>query len=161
MKRGKGRGLDSMNGAEVVGCFLCEPLQQALGQIWGFQSSLFLSFLSLYTVYLGINHALHTVEMERWAAFVAGSVILLTAQTLGSIYFNVVNSSPSSANDNPVAGFIPSLQDYLYWVSLSLLVFGAIMFFFRRPGFAIGALVGAAVIYAGPHLVHGLLNSIK
>ncbi|KIE57981.1 hypothetical protein A946_10045 [Methylacidiphilum kamchatkense Kam1] len=145
------------------GCYLCDPLQQALSQIWGFQSSLFLSFLSLYTVYLGINHALHTVEMERWGAFVAGSIILLTAQTLGSIYFNVINGSSSLNNqsDNPIPGFISSLQDYLYWISLSLLVFGGLMLFFRRPAFAIGAIVGAAVIYAGPHLVHGLLNSIK
>lgn len=145
----------------MIACFLCEPLQQALSQIWSFQSSLFLSFLSLYTVYLGINHALHTVEMERWAAFVAGSIILLTAQTLGSLYFNVINNTNSSSTDNPIAGFIPSLQDYLYWISLSLIVFGAIMLFFRRPAFAIGAIVGAAVIYAGPHLVHGLLNSAK
>ncbi|MDD4933468.1 MAG: hypothetical protein PHO89_08405 [Methylacidiphilaceae bacterium] len=45
-----------------------------------------LELLSLYTIYLGLSHSIHTVEMERWFAFFAGALVIVSATGLGQIF---------------------------------------------------------------------------
>ena len=48
-----------------------------------------LELLSLYTIYLGLSHSIHTVEMERWFAFFAGALVIVSATGLGQIFLQV------------------------------------------------------------------------
>ncbi|QSR88892.1 hypothetical protein IT6_00860 [Methylacidiphilum caldifontis] len=72
----------------------------------------------------------------------------------------VLNVTPLNGADAEGFTTLQQLQmafsDYGYLISLCLLVFGGVMWFFNRPAFTIGALVAAAVIYGGPHLANGI-----
>ncbi|WP_142524702.1 hypothetical protein [Methylacidimicrobium cyclopophantes] len=54
-----------------------------------------LELLSLYTIYLGLSHSIHTVEMERWFAFFAGALVIVSATGLGQIFLQAFSGSGS------------------------------------------------------------------
>ncbi len=52
-----------------------------------------LELLSLYTIYLGLSHSIHTVEMERWFAFFAGALVIVSATGLGQLFLQGFSGS--------------------------------------------------------------------
>ncbi|KIE57980.1 hypothetical protein A946_10040 [Methylacidiphilum kamchatkense Kam1] len=86
--------------------------------------------------------------------------VLNSSISYGAGGTGVLNVTPLNGADAEGFTTLQQLQmafsDYGYLISLCLLVFGGVMWFFNRPAFTIGALVAAAVIYGGPHLANGI-----
>lgn len=75
---------------------------------------------------------------------------LLWAQTIAP------STGGATGYSQPIVYARQVLTDYAFQISLAMLVFGGVMWFFNRPAFTIGALVAAGVIYGGPQLANGI-----
>ena len=83
-------------------------------------------------------------------------VVLGSADVLWAQVVAVPSTAGSSAYSQPIVYARQVLTDYAFQISLAMLVFGGVMWFFNRPAFTIGALVAAGVIYGGPQLANGI-----
>ncbi|VVM05478.1 hypothetical protein MAMC_00610 [Methylacidimicrobium cyclopophantes] len=82
--------------------------------------------------------------------------VLSAADTLWAQASVVPSTSGASGYSQPIVYARQVLTDYAFQISLAMLVFGGVMWFFNRPAFTIGALVAAGVIYGGPQLANGI-----
>lgn len=82
--------------------------------------------------------------------------VLASADSLWAQATVVPSTSGASAYSQPIVYARQVLTDYAFQISLAMLVFGGVMWFFNRPAFTIGALVAAGVIYGGPQLANGI-----
>lgn len=122
----------------------------------------FYSSLFFRAYYKGMKVKLYTFQSRLVLALVSLLAVFFVSSSVswavgGS---GVLNVTPLNGADAEGFTTLQQLQmaftDYGYLISLCLLVFGGVMWFFNRPAFTIGALVAAAVIYGGPHLANGL-----
>ncbi|MDD4933467.1 MAG: hypothetical protein PHO89_08400 [Methylacidiphilaceae bacterium] len=82
--------------------------------------------------------------------------VLGSADALWAQITAVPSTAGASGYSQPIVYARQVLTDYAFQISLAMLVFGGVMWFFNRPAFTIGALVAAGVIYGGPQLANGI-----
>ncbi|CAF0704940.1 conserved exported hypothetical protein [Candidatus Methylacidithermus pantelleriae] len=92
------------------------------------------------------------------ALFAGICALVLVAGDLSAQVAGGTNVAPPESGDSGQVIFnVRNLvTDWAFQIAIVMLVFGAIMWFFNRPAFTIGALVAAAIIYGGPHLAQAL-----
>ncbi|CAB4243560.1 conserved membrane protein of unknown function [Methylacidimicrobium sp. AP8] len=93
-----------------------------------------------------------------YRAFLGVLLVFFVLLTADALWAQAVMPSTSGATgfSQPIVYARQVLTDYAFQISLAMLVFGGVMWFFNRPAFTIGALVAAGVIYGGPQLANGI-----
>ena len=97
---------------------------------------------------------------SNWNRAFFGALLVLFVLTVTDPLWAQLTTIPSTSGasgySQPIVYARQVLTDYAFQISLAMLVFGGVMWFFNRPAFTIGALVAAGVIYGGPQLANGI-----
>ncbi len=95
-----------------------------------------------------------------WSRTFLGMLLILLVLAGADLLWAQTSIAPSTGGatgySQPIVYARQVLTDYAFQISLAMLVFGGVMWFFNRPAFTIGALVAAGVIYGGPQLANGI-----